>query len=404
MALKILKTPPRYVQGPDALFQIGIQLESIGVSNPLVVASPSAMTACRDAIASSLTAKNMACTFTEFNRISSMKEIHRIRDLCLDENHDAIIACGGGAAMDAGRAAAGAEGVTVAPYTFHEKFGAGVPCIQVPTVAASDAATAASSVIYSDDGLWENFVMFQKNPDLILADTQVIARAPVRTLVAGMGDAIATCFETEVSQRTATPTFAGGMATMTALHLARLTFEILTTYGPQAIVEAEAKIPGPALEAVVEANILLSGLGYENGGLAAAHALATAFSRQQGIFKPMPYHGEVVAFCTLAQLIMEETDPEKLQEVYYFNQAVGLPTSFEELGLGGVSEDALTAVAEETARSLLMLSMPKANPATDGEGRFYDVNEILIALKLADQYSQLGTDEHQCNCDKDDHH
>ena len=396
MSVKIFKSPPKYVQGPDALQNLGDHLEIIGISNPLIMASPSAMKACKEIIEVSLKSKNMACSFTEFGRVCSHKEINRVKDLCLDNKHDAIVACGGGAAVDTGRAAAAGAGNTIYPFTVHQKFGANVPCIQIPTVASSDAPTAALSVIYAENGNFEDVLLIQNNPDLILVDTRIIAQAPVRSLVAGMGDALATYFEADVCHRTATLSFAGGLATQTALQISRLAYDILTTYGTQATVESEANIPGPALEAVVEANILLSGLGYENAGLAAAHALATAFSHQFELFDPIPFHGELVAFCTAVQLIMEEAEPERLQEVYYFCQAVGLPMSFEELGLKDTSDGILQTVAEEAAKSLTMMAMPKSNAAPDAQGLFYDVNEILNAIKLADQYSQLET--HHCQC------
>ena len=399
MSVKVFKSPPKYVQGPNALHSLGDHLAIMDISNPLIMASPSAMKACREIIETSLKSKNMACSFTEFSRVSSYKEINRVKELCHEGKHDAIIACGGGAAMDAGRAAAAGAGNTISPFTVHQKFGANVPCIQVPTAASSDAPTASLSVIYTEEGNFADTLLTTKNPDLVLVDTRIIAQAPVRTLVAGMGDALATVFEAEVCHRTATMNFAGGFATQTALHISRLAYEILTNFGTQAIIESEANVPGPALEAVVEANILLSGLGYENGGLAAAHALATTFSYQYELFDPVPYHGELVAYCTAVQLIMEEAEPEKLQEVYYFCQAVGLPTSLEELGLKDASDGSLKPVAEEAAKSFTMMAMPKAKSVPDGQGLVYDVDEILAALKLADQYSQLET--HHCQCGTD---
>lgn len=54
----------------------------------------------------------------------------------------------------------------------------------------------------------------------------------------------------------------------------------------------------PALEHIVEANILLSGLGFESGGLASCHAIHNGFTVLEQTHKY--YHGEKVAFGTLA--------------------------------------------------------------------------------------------------------
>ena len=60
---------------------------------------------------------------------------------------------------------------------------------------------------------------------------------------------------------------------MTAYALARLCYETVRDWGVAALTACEAQVVTPALERVVEANILLSGLGFESGGLGAAHAL-----------------------------------------------------------------------------------------------------------------------------------
>jgi glycerol dehydrogenase len=142
------------------------------------------------------------------------------------------------------------------------------------------------------------------------------------------------------------------------------------------------------LEAVVEANILLSGLGYENGGLAAAHAIALSYTRIYHLFEKHPSHGQFVAFSTLTQLMMEERDKEFLDTIYGFCRSVGLPTTFEELGMKTVTDEALEMVADDASKSVLIVSMPKASRTPDEEGRFYDPNEIFNCLKAADAFGR----------------
>ncbi len=383
MNTKILVSPQRYIQGPDILSQIGAQLGIFGVTNPLIMASPSALGACREAITKSLEDSNIKHAFIEFHRECTLEEIYRVKDACLDGKHDAIISCGGGKAMDTGRAAA--AGVAINPLTSPPKIfnplGANVPCIQVPTVAASDAATASASVIYNEHGALEGFVMVRINPAMIIVDTKIIAQAPVRTLVAGMGDALATYFEADASHKTGTPAITGGLPTRTTLMMTRLAFDILMEYGVAAKQKVEKCAAGPALEAVVEANILLSGLGYECGGLAAAHAIAGSFSKIHDKFNPTPYHGELVAFSTLTQLVMEERDDDFFDRVFGFCKEVGLPTTFKDMGLEDASDEILTKVADDASKSILIRSMPKAYKTPDKDNRFYDPEEIFKCLK-----------------------
>jgi len=368
--------------------QIGNHLETFGIKNPLILASPSAMKAVKDDISGSLDSRGVQYAFTEFGRACTWDEIFRVKEACLEGGHDAIISCGGGTAMDTGRAAAAGPAFSTSPPEGFDPLGANVPYVQVPTIAATDAATASSSVIYDEHGAWVSFVLVRRNPAMVLVDTQIIAQAPVRTLVAGLGDALPTFFEMDVCRRTGAPTLAGGPATRTARMMARLCYDTVMEYGPRAVIENEAGVPGPALEAVVEANVLLSGLGYENGGVSAAHGLATSFSNFHNLFDPAPYHGELAAFSTLVQLIMEDKDSELLDEIFGFCQAVGLPTTFEELGLQDVTDEVLKKIAENASRGLLIRSMPRAKAAPDPEGRFYDALEIFHCLKAADAYGQ----------------
>ncbi len=391
MTTKILIAPRSYVQGPGALGRIGNHLKQFGIRNPLVMASPSALKTGYDTIAGSLTASRIAHGCVEFRRECTFAEIDRIKTACLDGGHDAIISCGGGKAMDAGRAAAAGFAITSdgTGIKIVNPFGANVPCVQVPTVAASDAATASSSVVYNEQGVQTSFVMARTCPTMVLADTTIIAAAPVRTLVAGMGDAMATYFEAEICRQTGALSVAGGTATRTALMMAQLAFEIVTSQGKAAIQEVHEGTPGPNLEAVVEANILLSGLGYESCGLAAAHAIAAGLTLVHDKYDSVPYHGELVAFGTVTQLVMEGRSADYLEKIVTFCKDIGLPTTFAEMGLRDTGQEVLMKVADDASRSLLIRSMPRATATPDAENRYYDPREILDCMQKADEFGRL---------------
>lgn len=147
MALKVLMAPLRYVQGPNALLQMGEQLQVFGIKNPLVLASPSAKKAVGPTIIEGLESKGIGYAFVDFGGHCTWKEIERTKNACIQGGHDAIISCGGGKTLDTGRCAATGPAMNVEkqPPEFFPKFGAGVPCINVPTVAATDASTSAAS-------------------------------------------------------------------------------------------------------------------------------------------------------------------------------------------------------------------------------------------------------------------
>ena len=144
---------------------------------------------------------------------------------------------------------------------------------ELPTVASSDAPCSALSVIYTEEGVFHEYRFYRKNPDLVLVDTQVIAQGPPRLLVAGMGDALATWFEAKTCVEGHVKNMRGGASTQSALALAKLCYETLLEDGAEALRAVQTQVVTPALERLVEANTLLSGLGFESSGLAAAHAV-----------------------------------------------------------------------------------------------------------------------------------
>jgi glycerol dehydrogenase len=138
------------------------------------------------------------------------------------------------------------------------------------------------------------------NPAAVLVDLGIIAAAPTRFLVAGMGDALSTWFEARSCERTQSTNECGGYSTAAGLAIAKLCYETLLSHGVAAKLANERRLVTPALARIVEANILLSGIGFESAGLAAAHSIhngLTALAETHSF-----YHGEKVAFGVLLVL------------------------------------------------------------------------------------------------------
>lgn len=97
----------------------------------------------------------------------------------------------------------------------------------MPTIASTDAPCSALSVIYSDEGVFEKYLFLPANPNMVLVDTAVVAAAPVRLLVAGMGDALATYFEARACEASGATTVWAAKTTLAAMGLARLCYDTL---------------------------------------------------------------------------------------------------------------------------------------------------------------------------------
>lgn len=92
-----------------------------------------------------------------------------------------------------------------------------------------------------------------------------------------------------------------------------------------------------AVEKVIEANTLLSGIGFESGGLAGAHAIHNGFTVLEECHHM--YHGEKVAFGTITQLVLEDVSADELEDIIGFCIEVGLPVTLKELGIEEVTKE-----------------------------------------------------------------
>lgn len=318
----VFAAPLRYVQGPDALDTLGDELARLNSSRPLVLCDP----AVRESLAPRLEVNG--AKIIRFGGEVSPGEITRVSDAAKDAGADAIVGVGGGKTLDTAKAVA------------HPSR---IPLVIVPTIASTDAPTSALAVVYDDEGAFLEYRFFGRNPDVVLVDTALIAQAPVRFLVAGIGDGLATFFEAESSASTRKPTMAGGPPLQAATTLARLCYETLLTNGLAARQAAERGVVTPALERVVEANTLLSGLGFESGGLGAAHSIHNGLT---ALHETHAYwHGEKVAFGLIAMLVLEGRPQELIDEVVDFCLRVGLPVTLGDIGVEA-DADTLAPVGE----------------------------------------------------------
>jgi glycerol dehydrogenase len=328
----MLFSPGRYIQGAGAIKEIGLHAARLGRS-ALLVGGKTALALYGREISASLEEKRIACHQECFRGVSSGKEISRLAEIAATGRADFIIALGGGAAIDAGKAVA------------HELQ---LPVIVVPTIVATDAPCSALSVIYTEEGVFERYLLLRRNPDCILVDTTFVANSPARFLIAGMGDALATFWESGTCARSGRPNplTGGGSPTLAAKALARLCYETLLESGLQARLAVEKNVVTPAVEAVVEANILLSGLSSENGGHAGAHSVHNGLTTLAATRDKL--HGEKVAFGVLVQLVLEGRPARAIKEVQDFCYSVGLPLCLEDLGVVDPGPEEIRRVAEAT--------------------------------------------------------
>ncbi|GBF96692.1 hypothetical protein Rsub_09325 [Raphidocelis subcapitata] len=332
--VSIYCSPERYVQGAGATAALGEQMALLKMRGPvLIVAERGREFVPRDEWAATLGPAGYEFFFHGFNGECSQQEIDAIAAQIKARACGAVVGSGGGKTIDAARAAA---------------YLAGAEFVSMPTAASCDAPCSALSVVYTESGAFSKYMRYPRHPTLVVVDTAVVARGPKRLLVAGLGDALATWYEARTVAEARADNFFGGKPTVTGTGLALLCRDILVADGAEAAAAMDTHSVTPALERVVEANTLLSGLGFESGGLCVAHACHNGLTCLEATHRYL--HGEKVAFGLCTQMVLEGRPREETDTVLTFCEKVGLPTTLAEVGVDSGDADAVMQVAERTCQ------------------------------------------------------
>lgn len=352
----IILSPSKYIQGANSLSNIAKYAQK----NAFIIADNFVMSITEDIIKESFKKENLTATFEIFNGECSKNEVNRLKEILKEKKSEIVIGVGGGKTLDAAKALA---------------YYSTLPVIIVPTIASTDAPCSALSVLYTDEGIFDEYLILPSNPNIVLMDTEIIAKAPARLLASGMGDALATYFEARACEQSGALNMGGGLPTKAAMALAKLCFDTLIADGEKAMFAAQKCVCTKAVENIIEANTYLSGVGFESGGLAAAHAIHNGLTALEECHDL--YHGEKVAFGTLVQLFLENAPMEEIDEVLFFCKNIGLPTSLEDLGVNSIEREKLLEVAElACAPGETIHNMPfKVTP-----------EKLLAAILAADNY------------------
>ncbi|HQA07504.1 MAG TPA: glycerol dehydrogenase [Syntrophomonadaceae bacterium] len=360
MAIAIAAFPGRYLQGPGVLRHASAEISKYG-TEVLLVSDPYVAKNIWPVYAE-IFQQELSIHMVAFGGECCVEEINKTAAQAVDASCDIIVALGGGKTIDAAKA--------VAYYL-------NLPVIIIPTAASTDAPCSAVSVVYEPDGRVKTVLKLKSNPQAVIMDTEIIAQAPVRLLVSGMGDALATWFEADSVWRTQQNNTLGAHPLRTAHSLARLCYDTIAQYGILAKQACEQGIVTPALEYVVEANTLLSGIGFESGGLGASHAIHNGLTVLEGTHHYL--HGEKVAYGLLSSLFLTGRSPHLIKELYQLFGELGLPTRLRDIGLSGVSREELMPAAQAAC-----------NPGSNIYHEAGEINppRVCDAMLAADAYGQ----------------
>lgn len=353
--MKVMQFPCKYVQGKKAIQLLPQFVQQMG-GKCLVLTTKSQMSMVTSIMGDK-------CRKEVFKGECSYEEIARVKSLAEEVGATVLVAVGGGKTIDVVKISADHLNI---------------PCIIVPTICATDAPTSGCAVTYTANGEYIRVEYQQTNPRLVLIDSEIIAKAPTRFLVSGMGDAFATYLEAIACEETDSPNecIGGGLRTRSAMALCKLCTETLFEYGLQAKIDNEKGIASEALENIIEANTLLSGLGFESTGLGMCHAVANAFTLLPECHGK--YHGEKVAYGCLVEL--EMYDPLCIKDkTFEFFKQIGLPVCLHDMNLSNPTHEQIMLLANDVAKN-------DPSQFSHHEPYAFDANRVAEAIITVDKY------------------
>lgn len=328
--LRIFGGPGRYLQGPGALDELGHLVAAYG-RRPLVIGDTVVVEMLGSRIRSVLAGSGLE---PDFGILHGEITRDAISSLAATAGRDApsiVVGVGGGKSLDA------AKGVAMQ---------LDLPVVTVPTIASNDSPTSAAIAVYDDNHIMVAVDRMMRNPDIVLVDTTVIAGAPTAFLCAGIGDAVAKTFEAQACEAGTGLTPFGTRPLATALAIAECCYRTLRAHSEAALAAADQNAVTDDLEAVVEACVLMSGLGFENGGLSLAHSLTRGLVRVRGARDAS--HGDQVAWATLVQLAADGRSDDEITDLIGFFRRIRLPTRLGDLGLTAPTDDDIADIARWT--------------------------------------------------------
>jgi glycerol dehydrogenase-like iron-containing ADH family enzyme len=322
--------PAQVLRDTQLLEQSGPLLAQYG-QRPFLVGGTQSLNTIRKRLQSVLEAQSLARAEGSYGKDCSDESLKQLRKAIAEHKADFIIGVGGGKALDAAKLLA-----------HQNQF----PIVTIPTSAATCAAWTALSNVYTSAGAFKYDVPLPTCPNLLLLDYELIATAPSRTLIAGIGDALAKWYEASVSSGHSQQTLIIG-----AVQQARILRDILL----QKSAEAIAKPGSPIWREVVDATVLMAGLIGGLGGAqcrtVAAHAVHNGLTHLAQHTRNS-IHGEKVAFGILVQLRLEEMiqgnqlAATARQQLLTFYQQIGLPMTLKDLDMGQITMEDLERAAQ----------------------------------------------------------
>jgi glycerol dehydrogenase len=348
--------PHRYLQGPGVLDELGRAATPFGLS-PVVVADAFILQTMGSRIETIFSDAGLQPTILAFGSEITYPAIETLKSSLNGAVPAVAIGIGGGKSLDAAKALALMLDIDV---------------ITVPTIASNDSPTSAAIAMYDDHHVMISVDRLKRSPQVVLVDTALIAAAPVAFLRAGIGDAISKKFEADGCLAGTGITPFGTRPLLTGIAIADTCYRTLRLHAPAALDAVSRGEVNDAVEATIEAVVLMSGLGFENGGLSLSHSLTRGLVKARGAKDAI--HGQHVAWGVLVQIAAEGRPDAEIADLVGFHRSIGLACTLADLGMVDATDAEIEAIATLTMTAPHLKNL--ARPVTSA-----DIEAAILRLE-----------------------
>jgi glycerol dehydrogenase-like iron-containing ADH family enzyme len=321
-------SPGKVIRGAGVLSTVAVEVANLG-TRPLIISGNQTLNLSQESLQPLFQSPELHPVSASYGADCCEASLQALGQAAKKHQADMIIGIGGGKALDTAKLVA------------HQLR---LPVVTIPTSAATCAAWTALSNVYSEAGAFLYDVALSRCPDLLILDYDLVQTAPQRTLIAGIGDAIAKWYEASVSSGHLQQTLI-----IAAVQQARVLRDILLQNSAAALQSPGSEIWQQVVDATVLLAGVIGGLGGAQCRTVAAHAVHNGLTHISG---HSSIHGEKVAYGILVQLRLEEMiqgnqlAASARQQLLKFYAEIGLPQKLADLGLGNITLDELQTAAE----------------------------------------------------------
>lgn len=276
----------RYIQAPNAILRCGEEIARLG-RFPLIVGDDTTLSLTRALLEKGLVGHCEGWEIAVHNGSCCDEAAHDLSARAQALGCDVIVGVGGGVLMDLAKLCA---------------CFATLPVVNIPTSSATCAAYAPLSVRYTPEGRTVGTKHYGHEVNAVIADTALLAKQPIRLLLAGVFDALAKFVEIKQRYRVGK---AAPLGLDYAYVMATHSYEVLMERTPACI---EAMKRGEITEDVeqviftaIAATGVISGIARGANQCALAHKFYEN-SRYLYFEESKPFlHGEIVGVGLLLQ-------------------------------------------------------------------------------------------------------